>query len=167
MAARIYSDVCFVGKVSTKSVLQRLALDIFSTCIKHNVNIDMIGIPRTENESADYVSRIIDSDNWVISELVFQIVESLWGPHVVHWFASDDNFKWNVFYSRFGNVDSIGVDASPVYLRGITGFVVSTVAFIPHVFIYMGQCYMCKVIGHFNFTILVLCYLLTNALYFR
>ncbi|CAG2207949.1 unnamed protein product [Mytilus edulis] len=41
----------------------------------------MVWIPRTENERADYLSRIIDSDDWAISEFVFQIVESLWGPH--------------------------------------------------------------------------------------
>ena len=43
--------VSIVSKRSTKSVLQKLALDIFSTCIKHNVSIDMVWIPHTENDS--------------------------------------------------------------------------------------------------------------------
>ncbi|VDI23314.1 Hypothetical predicted protein [Mytilus galloprovincialis] len=63
--------VSIVSKGSTKSVLQKLALDIFSTCITHNVNIDMVWIPRTENERADYLSRIIDLDDWAIFEFVF------------------------------------------------------------------------------------------------
>ncbi|CAG2222178.1 unnamed protein product [Mytilus edulis] len=132
--------VSIVSKGSTKSVLQKLALDIFSTCIKHNVNIDMVWIPRTENERADYLSRIIDSDDWAISEFVFQIVESLWGPHEVDWFASDDNFKLHVFYSRFWNVNSSGVDAFTVDWRGINGLFVPPVSLIPRVLMYMRQC---------------------------
>ncbi|VDI42225.1 Hypothetical predicted protein [Mytilus galloprovincialis] len=132
--------VSIVSKGSTKSVLQKLALDIFSTCIKHNVNIDMVWIPSTENERADYLSRIIDSDDWAISEFVFQIVESLWGPHEVDWFASDDNFKLHVFYSRFWNVNSSGVDAFTVDWRGINGLFVPPVSLIPRVLMYMRQC---------------------------
>ncbi|XP_063416792.1 uncharacterized protein LOC134699035 [Mytilus trossulus] len=132
--------VSIVSKGSTKSVLQKLALDIFSTCIKHNVNIDMVWIPRTENERADYLSRIIDSDDWAISEFVFQIVESLWGPHEVDWFASDDNFKLHVFYSRFWNENSSGVDAFTVDWRGINGLFVPPVSLIPRVLMYMRQC---------------------------
>ncbi|CAC5408504.1 unnamed protein product [Mytilus coruscus] len=123
--------VSIVSKGSTKSVLQKLALDIFSTCIKHNVNIDMVWVPRAENETADFLSRIVDSDDWSISEFVFQIVESLWGPHEVDWFASDDNFILIVFYSRFWNVNSSGVDAFSVDWRGINGLFVPPVSLIP------------------------------------
>jgi hypothetical protein len=38
--------VIIVSKGSTKTVLQELALDIFSACLKFNVNIDMVWIPR-------------------------------------------------------------------------------------------------------------------------
>ena len=55
--------VSIVGKGSTKTVLQELALDIFSACLKFNVNIDMIWIPRSENDRADYLSIICDHDD--------------------------------------------------------------------------------------------------------
>jgi hypothetical protein len=50
--------VSIVGKGSTKTVLQELALDIFSACLKFNVNIDMVWIPRSENDRADYLSHV-------------------------------------------------------------------------------------------------------------
>lgn len=37
--------VHIVTKGSTKTVLQKLALDMFSTCLKYNINIDMVWIP--------------------------------------------------------------------------------------------------------------------------
>ncbi|VDI73972.1 Hypothetical predicted protein [Mytilus galloprovincialis] len=45
---------------------------------------------------------------------VASVVESLWGPHEVDWFASDHNFKLLVFYSRFWNENSSGIDAFTV-----------------------------------------------------
>jgi hypothetical protein len=67
--------------INTKTVLQELALDIFSACLKFNVNIDMVWIPRSENDRADYLSRICDHYDWGISDVIFELVESLWGPH--------------------------------------------------------------------------------------
>ena len=129
-----------VSKGSTKSVLQILALEIFNICIKHDVNIDMVWIPRGENERADYLSRTVDPDDWGISDLVFNIVESLWGPHEIDWFASDDNFKLTIFYSRYWNVYSTGVDPFTVDWRGINGLFVPPISLIPRVLVYMRQC---------------------------
>jgi hypothetical protein len=53
----------------------------------------MVWIPRSENDKADYLSRICDHDDWGISDVIFELVESLWGPHEVNWFASDHNYK--------------------------------------------------------------------------
>jgi hypothetical protein len=68
-------------------------------------------IPRTKNERADFISRIVDADDWGISEDLFLYVDSLWGPHEIDWFANDDNHKLPIFYSRYWNVKSIGIDA--------------------------------------------------------
>ena len=65
-----------VCKGSTKAVLQKLALDIFSTFLKYNINIAMVWIPRSENDKADILSRIVDNNDWSISEYIFQMIES-------------------------------------------------------------------------------------------
>ncbi|CAG2240187.1 unnamed protein product [Mytilus edulis] len=50
--------VSIVSKGSTKSVLQKLALDIFSTCIKHNVNIDMAFAGELQNLPVSLLSKV-------------------------------------------------------------------------------------------------------------
>ncbi|CAC5381524.1 unnamed protein product [Mytilus coruscus] len=132
--------VSIVSKGSTKTILQNLALDIFSACLKYNVNIDIVWIPRTQNEKADFLSRIVDHDDWGISYYIFQLIESLWGPHEVDWFASDHNFKLLVFYSRFWNENSSGIDAFTVDWYGVNGLFVPPVFLIPRVINYMRQC---------------------------
>ena len=132
--------VSIVSKGSTKTVLQELALDIFSACLKFNVNIDMVWIPRSENDRADYLSIICDHDDWGISDVIFELVESLWGPHEVDWFASDHNYKLVIFYSRFWNVYSTGIDAFTVDWHGANGLFVPPIFLITRILKYMKQC---------------------------
>jgi hypothetical protein len=131
--------VSIVGKGSTKTVLQELALDIFSACLKFNVNIDMVWIPRSENDRADYLSRICDHDDWGISDVIFELVESLWGPHEVDWFASDHNYKLVIFYSRFWNVYSTGIGAFTVDWHGVNGLFVHVRSTLPKMALLLFQ----------------------------
>ncbi|XP_063405714.1 uncharacterized protein LOC134689678 [Mytilus trossulus] len=56
--------VSIVHKDSMKPDLQDIAYDIFVTCLKYNVSLEVEWIPRAQNEIADYISRIIDTDDW-------------------------------------------------------------------------------------------------------
>ena len=132
--------VSIVSKGSTKTVPQELALDIFSACLKFNVNIDMVWKPRSENDKADYLSIICDHDDGGISDIIFELVESLWGPHEVDWFASDHNYKLVIFYSRFWNVYSTGIDAFTVDWHGANGLFVPPIFLITRILKYMKQC---------------------------
>lgn len=132
--------VSIINKGSRKHVLQCIAIDIFSICLRNNLTVDIEWIPRTLNEKADYLSRILDHDDWGISDIIFSYVESLWGPHEIDWFASDHNYKLVVFYSRFWNTLSSGVDAFSVDWNGINGLFVPPVCIIPRVLHYMRQC---------------------------
>ena len=95
-----------ISKGSMKCHLQDIALDIYNQCLNYNLSLDVEWIPRTENERADFFSRIVDFDDWStgISEDLFLYVDSLWEPHEIDWFANDDNHKLPVFYSRCWNV---------------------------------------------------------------
>ena len=44
--------------------LHRLAIKIFQFCVEHSIRLEVEWIPRTENEKADYISRLIDFDDW-------------------------------------------------------------------------------------------------------
>ena len=49
---------------SMKLDLHRLAIKIFQFCAEHNVRLEVRWVPLTENEKADYISRIVDFDDW-------------------------------------------------------------------------------------------------------
>ena len=43
--------------------LHRLAIKIFQFCAEHYIRLEVQWIPRTENEKANYISRLIDFDD--------------------------------------------------------------------------------------------------------
>jgi hypothetical protein len=51
-----------------KLELQKLARSIYSTCVTNSISIDIQWIPRSENEKADYISRLIDHQDWEVSK---------------------------------------------------------------------------------------------------
>ena len=129
-----------VEKGSMKSNLQEIALDIFTLCLKNNVSLSVEWIPRTENDRADHISRIIDHDDWGISQNLFEYIDALWGPHEIDFFATDYNAKLPVFYSRFWMPGAIGIDAFTVDWYGVNGWFVPPVCIVAKVIQYMKQC---------------------------
>ena len=58
-------------------------------------------IPKEQNELADYYSRIVDYDDWMLNPATFSWLNSLWGPHTVDRFANAMNAQLPRFNSRF------------------------------------------------------------------
>ena len=54
-------------KGSRESYLHELAMSVFSTCVTFNIKLQLQWVPRFQNEQADFLSRIIDTDIWQIS----------------------------------------------------------------------------------------------------
>ena len=52
---------------SGKGCLQDVALQIFALCMSHAIHIEPEWIPREQNEIADYISRIVDCDDWLLT----------------------------------------------------------------------------------------------------
>ena len=99
---------------SKKEHLQEGALAIYSICIRHNIKLEVEWIPRSENEYADMISRIIDYDDWGIDPAVFSFLDSIWGPHTVDCFGSPYNKKIQRFHSRFWSPGCEAVDTFTV-----------------------------------------------------
>ncbi|CAC5411397.1 unnamed protein product [Mytilus coruscus] len=132
--------VSIITKGSMKGHLQDISGDIYQSCLRHNISLDVKWVPRTQNEKADFISRNIDSYDWSVSDYIFSLLNLRWGPHEIDWFASDHNFKLPVFYSRCWNVNSIGIDAFTFDWSGINGWFVPPVCVLLKVFLYMKQC---------------------------
>ena len=96
---------------SPKPHLQAEALSIFRACIDTNIRIEPEWIPREENDLADYYSRVVDYDDWMLNPMVFQWLDGLWGPHSIDRFASPENSQTERFNSRFWAPGTEAVDA--------------------------------------------------------
>ena len=90
--------------------LHVLAINIFTLSINNQITLNIQWIPREENVQADYISKLVDPDDWQITEALFEYLETLWGPHTVDCFANYYNHKLPRFFSRFWNPNTSGVD---------------------------------------------------------
>ena len=68
-----------VTKGSMMGHLQSITWDIYNACIKHHISLQIEWVPRTVNEKADYVSKIVNKDDWSISTDIFDILDRNWG----------------------------------------------------------------------------------------
>jgi hypothetical protein len=80
----------------------RWLLPFFSICLKARIELDIQYIPRSLNKKADYLSKIIDYDDWEIKPQLFRLLEGKFGRHTVDCFADYNNCKVQIFYSKFG-----------------------------------------------------------------
>ena len=55
--------------------------------------------------------KLVDFDDWQVTEDVFKELDSLWGPHTVDCFATNYNRKIARYFSRFWNPETSGIDA--------------------------------------------------------
>ena len=118
--------------------LHRLADKIFQFCAEHNIRLEVQWIPGTENEKADYISRLIDFDDWQITPEFFLLLEELWGPHTVDCFSNFYTAKLPRFFSRFWNPETSGVDCFVQNLESENCLVVPSVSLIPRALHYLS-----------------------------
>ncbi len=113
-----FTDNQAVSRITTRGSMKRdlqdIALSICQTCLAHNVHIEMEWVPRSENERADNLSRILDQDDWAVSDYMFSFLDNLWGPHTVDRFASYYNNKTPRFNSRYWNPGCEAIDTFTV-----------------------------------------------------
>ena len=60
--------------------LHTLALRIFKICYEHNIHLDTEWVPRDHNARADFISKLVDFDDWQVTEVVLKDLDGLWGP---------------------------------------------------------------------------------------
>ena len=58
-------------------------------------------IPRAENELANYLSRIVDPDDWMLSPDLFKLIANMWGPFDVDRISCSYNSHLPRFNSKF------------------------------------------------------------------
>ena len=87
--------------INRKPDLQKETLVIFRIAARNLIRTEPERIPRTENQQAHYLSRIQDTDDWMIQPTIFATIDLQWGPHMVDRFANDLNTQLPQFNSQF------------------------------------------------------------------
>ena len=115
--------------------LHKLAVDIFYTTKAYNFEIEAEWIPRSLNEKADYLSKIVDCDDWTVKDSYFHVVNSNWGPCSLDCFASYENYSKSGF-----NPDSVDVDSLAFSWLGETCWLVPPVSLVIKVILHVCFC---------------------------
>ena len=123
---------------SMKLDLHRLAIKIFQFCEEHSIRLEVQWVPRTENEKADYISHLLDFDDWQITHDLFVSLEKLWGPHTVDCFANYYTAELPRFFARFWNPDASGIDFFAQELSSENCLVVPPVSLVACVIHYLS-----------------------------
>ena len=119
-----------VSSGSMKKPLQDLAFKIFSTCLQNNISLDIQWISRDQNSKADYLSKIIDYEDWGVTKQFFDFINSMWGPHTIDRFASPLNAKLSRFNSMFWNPGCEAVDCFCQTWEGENNWLVPPIALV-------------------------------------
>ena len=129
---------------SMKRDLHEISLSIFQLVLRNGIDLQVDWIPRSLNEHADAISRIVDFDHCGVSFEFFSLVENIWGPHSVDRFANSHNRKLPKFFSHFWNPDSEEVDAFCFDWAGENNWLVPPVSLVPRV---IRHLFVCKFMG--------------------
>ena len=129
-----------ISSGSSKGHLQTEALSIFNICCLRGISIEMEWIPRSQNDQADFLSRIYDPDDWGLSWDTLQNIDIVWGSHSFDRFANYLNAKLPRFNSRFWNPGSEGIDSFVMNWAGESNYVCPPICLIPRVLLHMRNC---------------------------
>lgn len=131
-------SVCSILSVgSSKPHLQKEAVAIYSLCHEAGIRFSAEWIPRHFNFKADYWSKVVDTDDWMLNPVHFRQLDILWGPHTVDRFASHNSFQLPRFCSRWWCPGTETVDAFTVSWGGENNWLVPPVFLIPRVINHM------------------------------
>ena len=115
-------------------------MEIFLLSKEHDVSIDIEWILHSENEVADYFSKIVDFDDWCVKDSYFWAVDSPWRPFTVDCFANSINAKVSRFYSLFFQPGCLGVDSLAFNSGQESCWLVPLVCLIPRALMHFLNC---------------------------
>lgn len=117
--------------------LQKEAVRIFALCRAQGIRLTPEWIPRCLNQKADYWSKVIDTNDWMLNPVHFQELDILWGPHTVDRFSSYNSKQLVRFCSRWPCPGCEVVDSFTVDWKNDNNWMVPPVYLIPRILRHM------------------------------
>jgi hypothetical protein len=98
--------------------LQELAIKIFKLAVENSIILRAEWIPRDANEQADYLSKIVDTEDYMLNPVIFNVINLLWGSFSFDRFASSNTNQLEAFSSRWWNPKARFIDAFSKFWNG-------------------------------------------------
>ena len=129
---------------SPKPHLQDIALQIFEICVHNDIRLRPTWIPRERNKHADYLSKLVDTDDWAIDSVTYDRICEEFGQPTVDRFADNLNKKADIFNSKYycpgtSAVDCFTQDWSQCELNWLSPPVKLLIATIRHLRLCKGK----------------------------
>ena len=84
---------------------------IWKIALENNITILARHLAGKSNTRADELSRRHDKHEWMLSPAMFQLLDSVWGPHTIDRFASALTTQLPKYNSRFWDPNGMRIDA--------------------------------------------------------
>ena len=110
-----------------------MAERIFNICKSHDIKLVVEWVPRELNQYADYLSKVVDHDDWQTSLPLFNYLEKRWGPHTIDRFASSSNTRLRRFNSKYLCPNTEQVNAFSTSWEMENNYLVPPVSYVPKV----------------------------------
>ena len=132
----------FVRIVQVGSMIKELQdiLDIFILCLRQQIQLDVSWVPRNCNSYADFVSKIVDLDDYSVHNDIFLLLEDRWGPHSIDRFACSYSTKLPRFNSRFLQPGTEAVDAFTQDCSSENNWLVPPITLVGRLLSHMRDC---------------------------
>ncbi|CAB4014734.1 Hypothetical predicted protein [Paramuricea clavata] len=122
---------------SSSKLIHDEVIAIYKLCQQHAIRLYPEWVPRKQNSEADYLSRQIDPEDYMLNPLHFTALDMLWGPHAVDRFASFNTRQIPRFCSRWLSPCTEAVDAFTVNWSGENNWIFPPPYLIPKVISHM------------------------------
>ena len=108
--SQVACTIARVGSMKKDLHVHEIALRIYQLCLEQKIELGIDWIPRTNLQRADFLSQLIDVDDWQITQECYNTLETLWGRHTLDCFANYYNAEISRFISWHWNPGCTGVD---------------------------------------------------------
>ena len=78
--------------------MQSDAKRIFEICVHHGISIEAEWVPSSRNEQSDYLSSIVDFDDWSVDPHIFRFLDLKWEPHSIDRFADERSHLFFIIF---------------------------------------------------------------------
>ena len=90
------------------------AVSVYRLCLELGMRLTVEWIRKDENTSADQLSRLEDSYDYMLDPACFNYIDTFWGPHTIERFASLKTKQLERYCSRYRNPGWVATDGFSV-----------------------------------------------------